>query len=319
MTAKCGAKGRFGMAEEDPLLRAKAMLTSESKVEEAMRISILPWISFLGTSWLFLYCYEHVPSLVLLLLVLWTLMCLCTLLAMQLRPKVAQGKHGLVVVLSLVGVSLGVMFGYWNYSRAGGVGDYWAAGSHQHYSDVNPMELADAHRDAGVLVFQQHSRPDARLSTAYVAWGQKYCVAPILGTGEYEGAAAAQYFATGKDCCKDLEFTCGEAMEAAHAGLVIFNKTQALNQIFKQDLDYYMKAARMASARFGVQLAEEPIFLTWVGDSDLALANLWPQARNAWLLSSMLALPLCAVITFAIEAWRGSTLGLETLKEKTFA
>lgn len=296
------------MAEEDPLLRAQAMaamLTSESKVEEAMRISMLPWITFLGTSWLFLYCYEHVPSLVLILLVLWTLMCLCTLLAMQLRPKVAQGKHGLVVVLSLVGVSLGVIFGYWNYSRAGGVGDYWAA---------------DAHRDAGVLVFQHFSRPDARLSTAYFAWGQKYCVAPILGTGEYEGATAAQYFATGKDCCKDLEFTCGEAMdEAAHAGLVIFNKTQALNQIFKQDLDYYMKAARMASARFGVQLAEEPIFLTWVGDSDLALANLWPQARNAWLLSSMLALPLCAVITFAIEAWRGSTLGLETLKAKSFA
>eukprot|EP00435_Cladocopium_sp_Y103_P037353 s1042_g9.t2 len=150
----------------------RAMLTSESKVEEAMRISMLPWITFLGTSWLFLYCYEHVPSLVLILLSLWTLMCLCTLLAMQLRPKVAQGKHGLVVVLSLVGVSLGVMFGYWNYSRAGGVGDYWAAGSHQHYTNVNPMELADAHRDAGVLVFQQHSRPDARLSTAYVAWGQ---------------------------------------------------------------------------------------------------------------------------------------------------
>ena len=32
------------------------------------------------------------------------------------------------------------------------------AGSHQHYLDVNPKELADAHRDAGVLVFQHHSR-----------------------------------------------------------------------------------------------------------------------------------------------------------------
>lgn len=31
-------------------------------------------------------------------------------------------------------------------------------GAHQHYTDVNPRELADAHRDAGVLVFQKDSR-----------------------------------------------------------------------------------------------------------------------------------------------------------------
>eukprot|EP00435_Cladocopium_sp_Y103_P055312 s112_g18.t1 len=132
------------------------------------------------------------------------------------------------------------------------------------------------------------------------------------------GAAAAQYFATGKDCCKDMEFTCGESMdEAAHAGLVVFNKTQALNQIVKQDLDYYMKEGQtLHRDKRGGRFRPRA----------LAVVN----ARNAWLLSSMLALPLCAVITFAIEetdgadvhgkmAWRGSTLGLETLKEKSLA
>lgn len=306
--------------EEDPLLLAKAMLTSESKVEEAMRISMLPWLTFVGSSWLFLYCYEHLPSLVLILLNLWVLMCISTLLAITLRPKAStvQGKHGLVVVLSLLGLILGAAFGYWNYARAAGVGDYWASGAHQHYTDVNPRELADAHRDAGVLVFQKDSRPDARLSTAYVAWGQKYCVAPIMSTGEYAGAVAAQYFATGKDCCKEMQFTCGEALdEGSHAGLVIFNKTQAgLTQFFKQDLDYYLQAAKMASARYGVELAEEPIFLTWVGDSDLALRNLWPQARNAWLLLSMLALPAFVLMTLAIEATRRSKApGIPLFKE----
>ena len=41
-----------------------------------------------------------------------------------------------------------------------------ATGSHQHYSDVNPFELADAHRDAGVLVFQHFSR----LGDSWVNW-----------------------------------------------------------------------------------------------------------------------------------------------------
>ncbi|CAK8991384.1 unnamed protein product [Durusdinium trenchii] len=123
---------------------------------------------------------------------------------------------------------------------------------------------------------------------------------------EYTGTFAAQYFATGKDCCRDLEFTCGDALdEAAHSGLVIFNKTQtALSWAFAQDLDYFMKAARMASARFGIHLAEEPIFVSWVSDTKTAMANLWPEARNIWLLSSMLALPAFAVISFACEAFK---------------
>ncbi|CAK9009805.1 Uncharacterized protein SCF082_LOCUS10419 [Durusdinium trenchii] len=90
------------MTEEDPLLLAKAMLTSESKVEDAFRISMMPWLTFTGVTWLFLYCYAHLPSFVVISLSTWATMCLCTLLAMYLRPKApaAQGKHGLVVVLS---------------------------------------------------------------------------------------------------------------------------------------------------------------------------------------------------------------------------
>eukprot|EP00913_Durusdinium_trenchii_P011821 g11103.t1 len=253
---------------------------------------------------------------------------------MYLRPKApaAQGKHGLVVVLSLFSLCLGTVFGYWNYSRAGGVGDYWAIGSHEIYEGVSPSEPADARRDAAALAFTKYSRPDARLSTSYAAFGQKYCVAPVMAMGqEYTGTFAAQYFATGKehdarsaiamllsseetmpragqshDCCRDLEFTCGDALdEAAHSGLVIFNKTQtALSWAFAQDLDYFMKAARMASARFGIHLAEEPIFVSWVSDTKTAMANLWPEARNIWLLSSMLALPAFAVISFACEAFK---------------
>ncbi|CAK8994733.1 unnamed protein product [Durusdinium trenchii] len=150
------------------------MLTSESKVEEAFRISMMPWLTFTGVTWLFLYCYAHLPSFVVISLSTWATMCLCTLLAMYLRPKApaAQGKHGLVVVLSLFSLCLGTVFGYWNYSRAGGVGDYWAIGSHEIYEGVSPSEPADARRDAAALAFTKYSRPDARLSTSYAAFGQ---------------------------------------------------------------------------------------------------------------------------------------------------
>mmetsp|Transcript_29814 Transcript_29814/g.70976 ORF Transcript_29814/g.70976 Transcript_29814/m.70976 type:complete len:312 (-) Transcript_29814:87-1022(-) len=294
---------------EDPLVVARAMLAPESKAEEAMRVAMMPWLTFMAAGWLFLYCYEHLPSFVVVLLCTWALMCLCTLLAMQ-RPKAAAAaidrKHGLVVVLSLVSLLAGIFMGQWNYSRSAGVADYWAVGRHQHYSDVAPAEPAAAHRDAAALGFEKGSRPDARMTAAYTGWGQNYCVAPVASlTHEYTGVFTAQYFAVGKDCCKDMEFTCGEALnQAAHAGLVLFNRTQdSFSWIFgKQDLDYYMQAARMSAARFGIHLATQPIFLTWVSDTASAQRELWPQARNVWLLSSMLALPVFAVVSFACEA-----------------
>jgi len=292
--------------EVDPLVVARAMLNTEpeNKAEEAMRIAMMPWLTFAMAGWLFLYCYEFLPSLVVSLLATWAVMCACTLLAIQRKPKapVAQGKHGLVVALSLVSLVLGALMGFWNYKRVGGVSDYWETGAHRQYKDVAPEELADAHRDASVLVFEKGSRPDARMATAYVSGslGQKYCVAPVIATrAEYTGSFTVQYFAAGKDCCENLDFSCGEAKnQGARAGLVMFNKTQdsIFDWIFgTPDLEYYRKAAAMASAKYGVKLAEDPIFVTWAMNSDSVAHSLWPQARNFWLLSSFMALPLCAM------------------------
>lgn len=38
------------------------------------------------------------------------------------------------------------------------------------------------------------------------------------------------------------------------------------------------------------------------GDADEAVGGLWPQARNVWLLLSMLALPAVVVLTLGIQA-----------------
>ena len=57
----------------------------------------------------------------------------------------------------------------------------------------------------------------------------------------------------------------------------------------------------MMSGKYGVALVEEPIFLTW-GDANGVVSGLWPEARNVWLLCSMLALPAAAVLTLAIQA-----------------
>ncbi|OLP97919.1 Ankyrin-2 [Symbiodinium microadriaticum] len=58
-----------------------------------------------------------------------------------------------------------------------------------------------------------------------------------------------------EDCCESLDFSCGEAK----------NQDSIFDWIFgTPDLEFYRKAAAMASAKYGVKLAEDPIFVTWV-------------------------------------------------------
>ncbi|CAE7647257.1 Ank2, partial [Symbiodinium pilosum] len=91
---------------------------------------------------------------------------------------------------------------------------------------------------------------------------------------------------------------------AARAGLVMFNKPQdsIFDWIFgTPDLEYYRKAATMSAAKYGIQLAEDPIFVTWAMNSDSVEHSLWPQARNFWLLTSLMALPICATASALAE------------------
>lgn len=270
------------------------------------------WLSFTAAGLLYLICYHHLPRLVIMSVGLWVALCLCGLLMVRHSQKMKQEveRQTVMLLLCLLATAAGVLAGSWNYTRAGGVGDYWALGEHRQYTNVWPDELADAHRDASVMVFSKGAKLEPRMLSAYKASnGETYCVVPITSSHlDYSGTFNVQYFAAGKGCCSYDTFTCGDALDKeAHSGLVIYNKTDLIHNLLfgRQDLDYYLQAAEMTTGKFGVQHAKQPIFLEWAADVDSAVIHRWFRSQRYCLCASMLALPLCLGLSMVMQGFLG--------------
>eukprot|EP00930_Biecheleria_cincta_P024140 TRINITY_DN17312_c0_g1_i2.p1 TRINITY_DN17312_c0_g1~~TRINITY_DN17312_c0_g1_i2.p1 ORF type:complete len:318 (-),score=47.64 TRINITY_DN17312_c0_g1_i2:29-982(-) len=273
---------------------------------------LVPWLAFCGTGFLFLFCYHKFPQLVIFSTGCWVALFIGGFLLAKTQKVRGEAEHREVVpLLCLVATVAGIFAGAWNYTRASGVADFWALGERRSYTNVWPDELADAHRDAAVMVFSHGARLEPRMLSGYKASnGQTYCVVPITSShNDYSGAVNVQYFAAGKDCCSNREFTCGDALNKdAHAGLVIYNKTDLLHSMFfgRQDLEHYLQAAEMTSGKYGVQRAKQPIFLDWVADVDNAVSHGWFQAQRYWLYSCILAWPLILALGLLMEGHVGA-------------
>jgi len=304
------------LMEREPLVAGglkRAVLRLPQGTQALLNVTLGAWLSFTGTGLLYLICYHHLPKLVILSVGLWVALCLCGLLMVRRSQK---GKHEVdrqtvMLSLCLLATAAGVFAGSWNYTRSGGVGDYWALGEHRQYTNVWPDELADAHRDAAVMVFSKGAKLEPRMLSAYKASnGQTYCVVPITSShADYSRTINVQYFAAGKDCCSNKVFTCGDALNKdAHSGLVMYNKTDLIHTSFfgRQDLDYYLQASEMTTGKFGVQHAAQPIFLEWVADVDSAVMYRWFQSQRHWLYASVLALPLFLALSFVMQGFLGA-------------
>lgn len=270
------------------------------------------WLSFTAAGFLYLVCYHHLPRLVIMLVALWVALCLCGLLMVRQSAKIRQEveRQTVMLLLCLLATAAGVLVGSWNYTRAGGVGDYWEMGEHRQYTNVWPSELADAHRDASVIVFSKGAKPEPRMLSAYTASnGETYCVVPVTSDHmDYSGTFNVQYFAAGKGCCIDDAFTCGDASnKEAHSGLVIYNKTDLIQNLFfrKQDVDYYLQAAEMMTGKFGVQHAKQPIFLEWAADVDSVVTYRWFQSQRYCMYATIFALPLCLGLSMVMQTFFG--------------
>eukprot|EP00440_Ansanella_granifera_P006876 gb/GFBE01007451.1/.p1 GENE.gb/GFBE01007451.1/~~gb/GFBE01007451.1/.p1 ORF type:complete len:338 (+),score=74.01 gb/GFBE01007451.1/:1-1014(+) len=312
-----------GPMDTDPLLAARIgmmgrpMVGGAAFVQRGPRQALLnlvlaPWMTFTLAGFLFLYCYHHLPVLVTMILSLWVGLCLTGYAYVQQRKKDMIYTEALrmsyMLMLCVAAAGVGALAGYWNYTRVSGVQDYWLVGEHRQYTNVWPDELADAHRDASVLVFAKGSKPDMRMAASFASGttGEKYCVAPVVPKQQdFTNPLTLQYFLAGKDCCTKDEFTCGDAaLGDAHAGIVYQEKTNALHSLLfgRQDLDYFKEAAQMVSAKFSVKNAEQPIFLTWVADTAVAHDGFWTQAKRMWMYSSAGMLPLCLVAALGAQA-----------------
>jgi len=300
-------------AEVEPLIGGRSPEQKKGKsygiVQTLLNVAFVPWLTFTLTGLLFLVCFHYLRQLVFLLLVCWAALCICGLIfgRRQKGPDEKQGLERSALLLCLVAICSGSVIGYWNYSKTFGVSDFWEISEHRQYTNVWPDELADAHRDASILVFAQGSRPDLRLTAWYSSSSEgKFCVSPIITkTEEYSGVMDAQYFIAGKDCCGTHEFTCGDVEQpGAHAGIVLQPKTDYLHAALfgKPDIDYYTEAAKMSGAKYGIEVTKQPIFVEWVADIKAAEMRMWDKAKHYCLYSSLLSLPVLFALALAMQA-----------------
>jgi len=276
--------------ETQRLLEKKAPL----KVLGLLSATLGPVVTFAVTGLLFVLCYHHLPRLVDTLLVLWATLCLTG--ALLSRYSKGSKEQSYSLLLCVLAVFTGSLVGGYNYSR--GVAAYWAVDEHRHYNNVWPDELAEAHRDASAIVFAQGTKPDGRMPTAFTENHRRYCVAPITMKYAQVVTPEVQYWAAGVDCCTNDEFFCGDALlPGTRSGLVLTKKKDFFSG--KQEMDFYMEAANMASAKFGVHTAAQPLFLHWVADIEAAKRGFLHSAWIFWLVSSVAALPIFLILAFA--------------------
>merc|ERR1719379_1338649 len=159
----------------------------------------------------------------------------------------------------------GCLCGLYNYYTH--MMQYWTYDENRAYSNVLPTEPAEAHADAGKIVFAHTSRVDTSRAVGFKS-GSTYCVAPILDDTQGD---RVEYWAAGVDCCPARgDFACDDAFNPkAKSGVVILDttggdtavsagETTAGFSMWKSKRDYYVKAVRLAEAHFSITSAEFP-------------------------------------------------------------
>jgi hypothetical protein len=223
------------------------------------------------------------------------------------------GPQRFIALCSLVALLLGAPSGWYIHEKRV---QYWYALQYgQHYSNVVPTQLAAAHADASIISFEAEAIVDTAFTSGYRSIGQGghvFCAAPITAGGDPTGQV--QFFAVGRDCCcrpcpalgilglekKDEPFdfdqfrdcckdqaqmTCdGVGTEGRHTGIVIHDFGTLPSRS-----DHYRDAVKLAAATWDLPMAEEPIMVRWVEDSqvDATIAQ-WKWEATYYMFGVMI-------------------------------
>lgn len=202
------------------------------------------------------------------------------------------GPQRFIALCSLLALLIGAPSGWYIHEKRV---QYWYALQYgQHYSNVVPTQLAAAHSDASIIGFEKEARVAVAYTSGYKSIGQGghvFCAAPITTGGDPVGQV--QFFAVGRDCCcrpcpalgllgldkehepdfdqfrdccKDTAtMTCdGVLTEGRHSGIVIHDFGALPSRG-----DHYHDAVRLAAATWDLEIADEPIMVRYVEDSQV--------------------------------------------------
>merc|ERR1719379_3254457 len=186
---------------------------------------------------------------------------------------------GLLSLFAILFSSLCGQYNYWMHMFP-----YWSYDENRSYQNVLPTEPAEAHSDAGKIVFAHTARVDTTRAVGFKS-GSTYCVAPILDDTQLD---RVEYWAAGVDCCPARgDFNCDESWNPkARSGVVILDTsagdasissgdTSVGWSIFSSRRDYYLKAVREAESNFMLTSADYPLFVRWVGDPQMVQDDYW--------------------------------------------
>jgi hypothetical protein len=144
------------------------------------------------------------------------------------------------------------------------------------YSNVLPTAPVTSVLDAGVLHFSSSSFLDTQRSTAFMSFtspGITFCVAPVLDA-TFTSTDEVGIWAVGMNCCgKRASFYCDDADKGSTSAVVLLPAKEVLPEwitnlgVANNHYADYMAAIKLASASFGVSLANEIRFVHWKADT----------------------------------------------------
>jgi len=277
-----------------------------SMMKPFLTMVFLPWLLFLVVGALFIGIYYYFPFIA-----IFVLICIGFLSAMMLVSGRGQGNGGKVDavdrkflgMLFLLALGIGTCCGLRNYHDS--IYFYWSAAAGRDYTNVAPDSLAEAHQDAGIMVFSDDAVVDKTKPIGFKA-GSIYCVAPVIRF-EATHASEIQYWAAGVDCCSRRGFyTCNDVgNKDAHSGMVIKHTDSIFSGLHMQ---HFKHAIKMASEVYGLTTVEDPILVRWVHDVEVTSNKflsdgIWGLVEQGlwYLVVSVFLACVCMVINFSKE------------------
>lgn len=197
-------------------------------------------------------------------------------------------------------LALGIWFGRWNSAN---MEPYVHGQFLTRYSDVLPSTDPVTVADAGIVHFAAGTVLDTGSSAGFQAWPHVYCAAPIIA-GDNPGNSTLKvgFWAVGMDCCKSREsFTCDDAdVEATRSGFRV--ETHMLGKATGHDVsEHFAKAVNMAAAAYGMEVAKDPVFISWQRDPEAAAMSAYQLSLLVFIVLSFLAIGACVTCQQVIQ------------------
>lgn len=232
-------------------------------------MTLVPLLIFVGLLLFYVYMYHSFFHIAWLLSLAFILNSIVSIFSDLFTVKGGQWYvfFGVLCLLATVAATLVGLYIYFEYTF-----QFYKIGGLRTYSNVLPAEPAASHADAGKIFFSPDSKVDITRAVGFKAQGGVYCVAPILDDTQI---ARVNYWAVGRDCCNSrASFNCDEAWNPdAHAGAVVMDS--GAPQVSFNQMDFYWKAVKEATALYDLASADPPVYVRWVLDPSAMQTAFW--------------------------------------------